>query len=966
MSDWQRVQQLFTSAVELPRGRQVRFLKESCGSDVALYADVVSLLEADTDNGETIESAVREEASRLLESEAEEGSRFGSYVIVREIGRGGMGSVYLALRDDNEFRREVALKIVKRGMDTAEVLKRFRYERQILANLEHPYIARLIDGGSTNHGVPFFVMEYVDGKPVDAFCRENLKDYRTRCELFLRILEAVSYAHRSLVVHRDLKPANILVTSDGRPKLLDFGVAKLLDGDSVANSKLTADHRPFTPAYASPEQVLGLPITTATDIYALGAIFYELLIGRPAQVISIYTPQEIERVVCQSQIKKDALHSHGLHRDLDNIVAMATRKEPERRYHSAQEFAEDIRRHLEGMPVLACPDSLAYRTTKFILRNRWQVAASVLVASSLFAGLAVSVLQTHRARLARRNAEAARLVAVEQTSLARAAAQAEARQRKIADQQEILANEQRDQAQHLKAIADQRTTAILDLANNTLFDIHDSIEKLPGSLDARRTLVKTTLEYLEKLEQQEGLDDRMRAALCAAYYKVAMMQGNPQGASLQEFDLAEKSLQKGQSLLMPAYQRHPNDPDLMMRLIEVRSTLADLMYRSGRREEGIQVNRDLLPVTHRLFLSTSPSCGLECRTQEPVLDNALTYELLGTDPVEAMTRAKNGIAIMQDLLKTNPDDETLKQGLGTLTAGAAGAYRATGDLSHAGDYYRQSIAMREDLLRVDPHNVAIRRNLMIAYGNYATLLGIPWSANLGKPEEARIYARKSVELARETVAGDANDITGRHDLGMSLSRLGMIDPAPDEVAQSLADLQEAESFIRPIAANNPKSAETASQVALILEYEGHRLETLGRNADAMASYRSSLTAIQPFFDQQNAVVFTQYLTDEDSIALLDLTLGDTAEALREANQAVSQARTICDRGCRTDRQTLNLAETWATLAITQSKTGRASEARESAARAMDLWKSVTKPGALLTERDIMAKTEALLTLHAAQ
>jgi serine/threonine protein kinase len=244
-------------------------------------AEVESLLATDPDSDALIETAISEEANRLFDDQVLLGERLGIYRIIREIGRGGMGSVYLASRDDAEFQKEVALKIVRQGMDTAEVLQRFRYERQILANLEHPYIARLFDGGSTEEGVPFFVMEYVEGRPLDVFSREHAATVKERCELFLRILDAVAYAHRNLVVHRDLKPGNILIMADGTPKLLDFGVAKLLTGDGENDHTRTATMRLFTPAYASPEQVRGEAITTATDIYSLRAIlhivYYELL-----------------------------------------------------------------------------------------------------------------------------------------------------------------------------------------------------------------------------------------------------------------------------------------------------------------------------------------------------------------------------------------------------------------------------------------------------------------------------------------------------------------------------------------------------------------------------------------------------------------------------------------------------------------------------------------------------------------
>jgi serine/threonine protein kinase len=220
MTYWQRIEALFLESVDLPAEEQVRFLEKSCAGDQALLIDVKSLIAADSGSGVVIEAAVQQEAELFFEMKTLVGERLGSYRVVREIGRGGMGAVYLATRTDDEYRNEVAIKVVKRGMDTVEVLTRFRYERQILANLAHPYIARLFDGGSTQDGVPFFVMEYIEGRPIHVFCQDNALDFQQRCKLFLCVLEAVAYAHRNLVVHRDLKPANILVTADGTPKLL--------------------------------------------------------------------------------------------------------------------------------------------------------------------------------------------------------------------------------------------------------------------------------------------------------------------------------------------------------------------------------------------------------------------------------------------------------------------------------------------------------------------------------------------------------------------------------------------------------------------------------------------------------------------------------------------------------------------------------------------------------------------------
>ena len=307
------------------------------------------------------------------------GSRIGAYRLVGEIGRGGMSTVYLAVRDDDQFQKQVAIKLIRRGMDTEDMLDRFRHERQILANLEHPYIARLLDGGTAPDGRPFLVMEYLQGEPLDGYCRNQGLNLRARCRLFLKICEAVSFAHRNLVVHRDLKPGNILVGADGAPKLLDFGVAKLLDAKTGSGQTATAVAlRPMTPDYASPEQFRGEAITTAADVYSLGAILYELLTEQRPHRFSSYGLRELERAICETEpvrpsecAKLSKIPWRGqLRGDPDAIVAKALRKEPAQRYASVDHLAADLTRYLEGWPVQAHRGDVGYRARKFLRRNR--------------------------------------------------------------------------------------------------------------------------------------------------------------------------------------------------------------------------------------------------------------------------------------------------------------------------------------------------------------------------------------------------------------------------------------------------------------------------------------------------------------------------------------------------------------------------------------------------------------------
>ena len=339
-------------------------------------------------------------AASIIDDDTIVGQRAGAYQIIDELGRGGMGTVYRAVRADDEYRKQVAIKLVNRGMDTDATLERFRQERQIRANLDHPYIARLLDGGSIE-GQPFFVMELVDGQPIDLYCREQNLPPDAICRLFLRVCEGVEHAHHNLIVHRDLKPSNILVTAAGVPKLLDFGVAKLLtSGPDAATTMTHFAQRQMTPAYASPEQFRGLPATVSTDVYALAAVLYELLTGVKAHQLSADRPDHWERIICSEQVARPRMTNRKLPQDLETIVLMGLRKESERRYPSVEQFAADIRRYLERRPVEARTDTMQYRAARFVRRNWLAVLAGAAVFLALSGGIVVSALEVRRANRA--------------------------------------------------------------------------------------------------------------------------------------------------------------------------------------------------------------------------------------------------------------------------------------------------------------------------------------------------------------------------------------------------------------------------------------------------------------------------------------------------------------------------------------------------------------------------------------
>jgi eukaryotic-like serine/threonine-protein kinase len=399
---WSRMEMLFEQAQAMPGADRPAFLQKACGTDESLYAEVLAMLTMDDDGHALSIERLVAGAEPAAAADPLIGAVLGAWRVVEMIGRGGAGIVYLAERADGQYQQRAALKLVGPGPRTPEAVERFRAERRILARLTHPNISRLIDGGFTPEGTPYLVMEYVDGVPLTTYCDQRGLTIDDRLRLFQVVCQAVQHAHRALIVHRDLKPSNIYVSSTGEVKLLDFGVAKLVDPEAVLDTPVTrAEHRVLTPAYAAPEQLRGEPVTTSADVYSLGVVLYELVAGRRPFSTDGLSSREFEDIVASVEAPPPSAVTGGqavkrLRGDLDRICLMALRKEPERRYASAEQLSEEIARFLDGRPVLAQPATVAYRTRRFIARNRAGVA---VVASFAILVLVFSVVAAVQARL---------------------------------------------------------------------------------------------------------------------------------------------------------------------------------------------------------------------------------------------------------------------------------------------------------------------------------------------------------------------------------------------------------------------------------------------------------------------------------------------------------------------------------------------------------------------------------------
>jgi serine/threonine protein kinase len=832
LRSWTLIEALFLEAIDLPTEPRARFLDHACAGNPELRAELDSLLAKDDRRDDTISAALAREAALLLEPPLLAGERLGAYRILREIGRGGMGAVYLAERDDEQYCQQVAIKLVKRGMDTAEMLRRFRHERQILAGLGHPYIARLLDGGSTPQGQPFLVMEAVEGTPLDTYCREHALGIEDRCRLFLKICEAVSYAHGRLVVHRDLKPRNILVSgpasgSPGCPKLLDFGLAKLVaPGGEPGAPATTPAIRPLTPDYASPEQIRGGPLNPSTDIYSLGVILHELLTGvRPHDLHSAH-PRQWEKIVCECEVSRPSslCASPRLRRklqgDLDNILMKALQRDADRRYPSVDELAADIRCYLDCRPVLARPDSPRYRAAKFIRRRRLALAAALAGLAALLAGTAIAVVQAHDAQVARQVAESRQREAL--------------RARRIAETEHSRAEAQRDSAVAERRRAEDRMTQMLSLSDRSLSDVYSLMERLPGAGPARRELMLAILGFLQGLSKDAGADPRFRVALAQAYLRLGDLQANP-GA---DRDGGLESYRAGIALLEGSLRDHPADRERLLVWLALERQASSLLMKTDPRTA---IGRLRAAIAELRRLPSSIQAEPEFVSVRATLYHTLAAASHGDLP-RARDYATQYLAAIASMARRDPADGGLLYQLSMAHVELGWVLWALGDPQATAAHYQKAAELREQLFRLHPADVVYQGALMQAYEHLAALAGGGLVNGLGQPELALAWYRKALPLA-EAAAADPNNTVAAADYAVLLLRMGSTEVSPEGQSEALETLRRSAAMFESLQrASSGMAAFYDTAMLDVYTVIGHRLRAMGDYAGAIAEYRRALAS----------------------------------------------------------------------------------------------------------------------------
>jgi eukaryotic-like serine/threonine-protein kinase len=900
---WQKIKDVLAEALETAPAQRAAYLERSCTGDEVVRREVELLLEHEGDLSTQFlnEATFAEAVAKVLPPEDHPwlGHRFGAYKTIERIGAGGMGEVYRAFRADDQYRKEVALKVVRAGQDSDFIFSRFKNERQILATLDHPNIARLLDGGTTKNGTPYLVMELIEGRPIGEYCHAHDLSIRDRLALFMQVCAAVQYAHQWLIIHRDIKPGNILVTAEGVPKLLDFGIAKILDvqGQPGKGDSTQTIFRLLTPQYASPEQVRGEPITTASDVYSLGVVLYELLAGRSPYPAN-GAPQDAARAVCEVEPVKPSTAARlgatsarisglnsdfdskahpsppdklarQLRGDLDNIVLMALRKEPQRRYPSVEQFAEDVRRYLVTLPIAARQDTPQYRASKFVSRHKAGVAVAAAVALTLVVGLAITVREAR--------------------------------------------------------IAQRRFDDVRSLANSLIFDVHDSIKDLPGSTPARKIIVDRALQYLNVLAQESNGDVGLQRELAAAYERVGAVQGDYTENNLGDSQGTLASYQKALEIRkqIEAGSRDWNDRLALAqnyRLVGHQQWAnGDLHGAREHLDRAIAISENLIkaqPENSKIISELDLDYGASARLGYPedrsarlkivndyrralaadeiliklkpddltalrgyALDLAgFGFILEGSDPLAGLASFEKALEIDRKVSQVSPEPRH-QRSVAIDYGSIASVYDAIGDYARAVDYDMKDLAIFQDLSRADPKNALLRRGLAIAYNNTAAA-----AVKSGKIELALEYSNKSVDIMRTLAASESQKAYQQGKFASTLVTRGTILISANRPEAAIADFEKARSLYE--SRNMEGTTYKRTNVAACDVKIGEAATRAQNDQAAADSYHQALMIVEPLISTENADLDVLYVAADAYSGLGDISM----KKARRPGQATGQTK----------------------------------------------------------------------------
>jgi eukaryotic-like serine/threonine-protein kinase len=797
---WQRVEQIYHSALEQEESQRTAFLEQVCADNQDLRLEVESLLTYVKKTGKFIDKGalavmakeLAGERSAHLDSPDQDpmiGKTIFQYRITAKLGSGGMGDVFRAVRADDAYEGHVALKLISAGHQSSFFISRFKTERQILASLDHPNVARLFDGGTTEDGVPYLVMEYIEGEPITAYCDQRRLSIGDRLKLFVQVCSAVQYAHQHLIIHRDIKPDNILVTADGTAKLMDFGIAKILDEEAESGQHETTmtGMRAFTPAYASPEQIKGEPISTASDVYSLGVVLYQILTGRSPYPISNLAQHELARAICEVEPEKPSTVvssapkandkfspesvsasrnttpeklRRSLAGDLDQILLKALRKEPQHRYASAQALADDLQAYALGLPVSARRGTFSYRAAKFIRRNKLSLTVAAIILLIMLAGAVAIVREARIARMEQQRAQ-------------------------------------------------RRFDSLRKLAHSLIFDIHDSIADLPGSTAARKLLVEEAVGYLDGLSQDIAGDRELQRELATAYTRVGDVQGYLYRSNLGDTSGAVKNYEKGLAIRERLAKIYPNDPKVERELAESYQKIAVAFRVLGQ-------NSDSLQFFHRALERRKALAAADPSSESAQYDLANCETMLGDligdqDLAPALEQQSAAAAAFERLATEHPKNTDYSRMLGVLHVKLGALYESAGRLADAKQAYSSSIRVLEPLAAANPQNALIQRNLASAYADEGDTL-----AKMRRSEGVALLT-KAANIQESLRSTDKANKRIYRDLALTYTELGGAERSCGRKDLAARYYKKAMEIAQALSAADPQSRDARGIVAMVHE-----------------------------------------------------------------------------------------------------------------------------------------------------
>ena len=731
---WHQVKGLLAQALDLAPDERPRFLDLACGGDRSLRAEIDSLLAFSQDADERADSLPPVWTAEAAQSAGRNwiGRRLGPWCIVARIGGGGMGEVYRAERVDGQFAQEVAIKVMREGFNPEGLAARFKAERQILASLDHPNLAKVLDGGISEDGLPYFVMELVDGEPIDVHVARRRLSIDERVRLFRSVCQVVHYAHQKHVVHRDLKADNILVRHDGVVKLVDFGIAKRIDpGVAFDQTRTATAQRAMTLVYSSPEQVRGGEITPASDIYSLGVVLYRLLANAsPYPATATESPYELTRAICDTEPVLPSVAAttepetvrRRRRGDLDAVVMMALRKDPARRYTSAEAMSEDLFRHLEGLPVQARRGAWSYRAGRFMLRHRGAIAMALVANVALVAGLGLAAYEGVQAR-------------------------------------------------HERVLAQRHFESVRGLAHAFIFDVDDAIARLPGSLDARRKLVDTALVYLQKLGDESQNDPELQLEIASGYDHIGEIQGGGTVASLGDAKAGLASFDRALAIVRPLMiAPGPAQRDAATAFVTISAHEGSALMTQGRWREAEALLREGMGVARARAEATPDDYDALKRLASNSGLLAMMYLRSGNraafDPM-----SRQHIAQEEHLHAVRPDDVDVVADLGTAhTARAVNLMQNVGTPEarrEAVGEYQQALDIMEPAYARNPLHWVLASNYGRTQGYFGHLLTL-----MGQSKDALVHLRRAVEVADAMAGKDPREVRARTEQAEAHGRLG--------------------------------------------------------------------------------------------------------------------------------------------------------------------------------------------------